>query len=159
MLTSPGRGQAPPLPYTGLKPLPMLAARYRYLFDNRDAFGGQEVERFQVVDVAQAEDGLVDAHSGQFCKLLNGLGPGCCPVARLARQVETVERGFLDLLVRAAHRLAVIAQGVQLMLHLVLAQTGEEGAGISVLGNQAQRLALAAPTDKNRRMRLLDDLR
>src|SRR5260221_12166145 len=145
----------PPAPL----PLPMLAARYRYLFDNRDDFGGQEVERFQVVDIAQAEDGLVDAHSGQCCKLLNGLGRGCGSVATIASQVETVERGFLDLLVRATHRLAVIAQGVQLMLQLVLAKTGEEVAGISVLGNQAQRLALAAPTDKNRGMRLLDGLR
>ena len=127
----------------------MLAACYRYLCDGWDDFGGQEVERLQVVDVAQAEDGLVDAHSGQFCKLLNGLGRGCGSVATIASQVETVERGFLDLLVRAAHRLAVIAQGIQLMLQLVLAHTGEEVAGISVLGNQAQRLALAAPTDKN----------
>ena len=100
--------------------MPMLAARYRYLFDNRDDFGGQEVERFQVVDVAQAEDGLVDAHSGQFCKLLNGLGRACGSVATIASQMETVERGFLDLLVRAAHRLAVIAQDIQFVLKLVI---------------------------------------
>src|SRR5215470_2262942 len=118
---TPGRGQAPPLPYTGLKAMQMLAARYLYLFDNRDDFGGQEVERLQVVDVAQAEDGLVDAHSGQFCKLLNGLGRACGSVATIAGQLETVERGFLDLLVWAAHRLAVIAQGIQLMLQLVIA--------------------------------------
>ena len=137
----------------------MLTTRYRYLFDGRDDFGGQEVERFQVVDVTQAENGLVDAHGGQFCKLLNSLGRGCGPVAAIAGQLEAVERGFLDLLVRATHRLAVIAQGIQFMLQLVLTQAGEEVASIGILGNQAQRLALATSSNENRGVRLLDDLR
>ncbi len=81
----------------------VLAACYRYLFDGWDDLGGQEVERFQVVDIAQAEDGLVDAHSGQPGESLNGFSRSSCTIATIACQGEAIKGGFLDLLVWAAH--------------------------------------------------------
>src|SRR6266566_4128867 len=132
-----------------------LTACYLYLLDFGDDFGGEEVKGFQLVDVWHAEDGLVDAHGCLVCEMLDGSSRGHCSIATVASQVDPIECGLLNLLVWTANCLAVIAQDIEFMLKLILFQTGEEVASVSILGDHAQGLALATPTDENGRMRFL----
>ena len=50
----------------------LLTACYLYFLYGWDDFGGKDVERFHVVDVGHAEDGLVDAHGCKACEMLDG---------------------------------------------------------------------------------------
>ena len=68
----------------------------------------------------------------------------------VVERVAAGERGALDLGGVAAHVGAVAVEHVDLVLHLVGVEA-EEVAGVGVLRDQAQRLALAAAADQDRR--------
>jgi hypothetical protein len=56
----------------GCKSNRVLTACDLYFLYGWDDFGGEDVERFQVVDVGHAEDSLVYAHGCKACEMLDG---------------------------------------------------------------------------------------
>src|SRR5260370_1055118 len=135
-----------------------LPARDRYLLNRWHHLGCQHVEWLQLVDILQAEDGLVDAHSGLGGEHLNRLRRTDRAISAITRQRDRIERSLLDLGVGASLDLAMLAQHVQLMLKRLVAHAGEEVARIAILCDQAQGLLLAAATDQDGRMRFLHGL-
>ncbi len=81
-------------------------------------------------------------------------------ITPIAGEMERRERGFLDLLVRASQFLAVLTQHLQFLLQRRLFRRGRnrEIAGIGILCDQAQRLALPSSCDKQWWVGFLDGL-
>src|SRR5579864_654034 len=90
-----------------------------YFFGCRDNQGCQQVERFEVVDVAQAEDGLVNAYFRQSSQVVEQDSGRRRTITAITGQMIGRERGFLDLFVRPAEVLTMLAQHVQLMTQVI----------------------------------------
>src|SRR5438309_10924929 len=72
--------------------------------------------------------------------------------------MENIECCFLNLLIGTTNRLAMLAQNIQLMLQDVFAHACKKVAGIGVLGNKSQRLALTTAANQDGWMRSLNGL-
>ena len=73
--------------------------------------------------------------------------------------LQPAQRRPLDGLIRAADRLAVPLEDIQLVEDGLRPVVGEQVAGVGVLRHQTQRLRLAAAADQDGRMRLRERLR
>src|SRR5581483_7980019 len=101
---------------------------------------------------AQRAVHLGEAQRGELAQRLDQVGGALAVLAG----VEVVEHGLLDVVVVAALALAVLAQDLQLVAQVGVA---EEVARIAVLRHQPQRLALTAAADDDGRVRPLQRLR
>ena len=93
----------------------------------------------------------VHAELGQRRNLLNQL----VDLLAVRARVERAHHRLLDRVVVATELLAVLAQYVELVGKLP-GVVGEEVAGVGVLGDEPQRLLLAAAADQDRRVRLAE---
>src|SRR3954471_8514925 len=102
---------------------------------------------------------MLDADIGKkleaFDRLLDCFGS----LGAVVREPETGGDRFLDFPIRAAEIGAMLPQHVELLLHSLDAAEVEQIAGVAILGNEAQRLFLAAAADQNRRTWPLDAIR
>src|SRR6266446_1146245 len=136
-----------------------LSAGNLDLFDGGNDLGCEELEGFQVGHIGQTDNRLVNAHRRQLAEIGNG---GCRSPALLPAipgEMNTLNDGFLDVRIRAAYSLAVLAQDGELALRFVEPQSGQRKiAGIAILRHQSERLALTCPADQDGRMGPLDAL-
>src|SRR6266581_1069149 len=109
----------------------------------------QDIERFLILNVPQAEDAVIDAHFCQASKVVNGGLRVETAIASIFRDCQGIQRGFLYLLIWTIERCTVLTQHVQLMLQHIVAHASEEVAGIAVLRNHPQRLLLSRAADQN----------
>src|SRR5437660_5234345 len=96
-----------------------LSAGNLDLFDGGNDLGCEKLEGFQVGHIGQTDNRLVNAHRCQFAEIGDG---GCRSPALLPSipgEVNPLNDGFLDVLIRAAYRLAVLAQDPELALRFV----------------------------------------
>src|SRR5579875_1924013 len=136
-----------------------LASCWNDFLYRRNDLSSEYLKWLGLMHVAQAENGLIYAQSGESREVVYCGGRCHTAVAAIARDVQAIQRGLLNGLVRPPDGLAVVAQDVELALNLVMAQAREDVTGIAVLSDQAQRLLLARAADQNGRVRFLDGLR
>src|SRR5437763_6075091 len=89
------------------------------LFDSGNDLSCEELEGFQIGHIRQTDNSLVNAHRRQFAEIGNGgcRGPALLPA--IPGQINPLNNGFLDVRIRAAYSLAVLAQNPELALCFV----------------------------------------
>src|SRR5579884_2877320 len=136
--TLPGqaRGPAPPRIPLSLRMAKKLSSRDGHPIDHWNDLVCQHLERFDIGDVFQAEDDVVDADFCHAGEVVDDLGGTHGFVAAIASDIEMIVDGALDLLVGAANRFAVLAQHIQLAPYLIPTDLRVEVAGIGILRHQ-----------------------
>ena len=89
------------------------------LFGGGNDLGGEELEGFQIGHIGQTDNSLVNAHRRQFAEIGDG---GCRSPALLPAipgEMNALNDGFLDVRIRAAYSLAVLAQDPEPALRFV----------------------------------------
>jgi pimeloyl-ACP methyl ester carboxylesterase len=111
-----------------------------------DHFRADDLQRRAFPDPGDLADRGVEAHPGELPELLDGL---VYPLALRAR-VEPEVHALADRVVVAAHRVAVLAEHVELVSQV---GSGEQVRRVGVLRDQPESLLLAATADHDRGVR------
>src|SRR5579875_1962062 len=119
--------------------------------------GREEFKGFQISDIRETENRLVNAHRRQFAQIGDSDHRSPTLFPAIFGEMNALNDSFLDVRIRAPDSLAVLAQYAELALRFVERKAGQRKiAGIAILCHQAERFALSCPTDQNGRVRLLD---
>src|ERR1035437_303639 len=148
----PERG-APRSPVGRAAPRPriQLDLPRRHGMNRRQDIAAELLDVRDVADIAEAEDDVLDADFRQSLKAVDDLG------RRLSRHVHAREVGPLDFIEWPTDLGTALSQHGVLVGQLV--RPAEDIAGVRVLGDQTQRLLLAAAADEDLRVRPAQNLR
>src|SRR6266567_6282797 len=80
------------------------------LFDGGNDLGGEEIEGLQVGHIGQTDNRLVNAHRRQFAEISDGGSRGPALLPAIPGEMNLLNDGFLDVRIRAAYALAVLAR-------------------------------------------------
>ena len=111
------------------------------LSDYRNHFTADAFDRRDLVHGVDVDDEMLDTDSGQRATSGDQVGGR-------GGAGNVVQGSAFDLVIRPAHRLTVSLQHVELVGDLGPADTGEQVAGVAVLGHQTQRLLFAPAADR-----------
>src|SRR5437660_676700 len=110
-----------------------LPSRHFDLLYFRHDFVTEDVESIRIAYVAEADDALVEAEVGQIAEAIHHLLHRHAALGPIARDVNVVQTGFLDLFIGPVLSLAVSAQYVEFMTQSVVASASEEVATVGIL--------------------------
>ena len=89
------------------------------LFDGGNDLGGEEIEGFHLGYIGQTDNCLVNTHRRQLAEIGDGGSRGLALLPAIPGEMNLLNDGFLDVRIRAAYRLAVLAQDPELALRFV----------------------------------------